>query len=195
VTDKKTTPPERDFVCRDQLPTFGRLYGHGLVIAFMQMLSCIVLALFVMPVLAFTGGGLSPGAWVFTAIFLSIAWLMVFPEVASHRREIGTAKRAMVVAVVTACCVNACVLPLHFVFGGVASGFEFAYSVALYGSISFLWTMSCWGAAILKHGRINIIERGACLHCGYDLTGNQSGQCPECGAAVEDSLVRGTDFN
>jgi hypothetical protein len=24
-------------------------------------------------------------------------------------------------------------------------------------------------------------RRGLCLHCGYDLTGNVSGRCPECG--------------
>ncbi|RJP32468.1 MAG: hypothetical protein C4547_13800 [Phycisphaerales bacterium] len=24
-----------------------------------------------------------------------------------------------------------------------------------------------------------------CGHCGYDLTGNVSGRCPECGRAVE----------
>ena len=26
--------------------------------------------------------------------------------------------------------------------------------------------------------------RGLCLHCGYDLRGNVSGICPECGATV-----------
>jgi hypothetical protein len=24
-------------------------------------------------------------------------------------------------------------------------------------------------------------KRGLCIHCGYDLTGNTSGVCPECG--------------
>ncbi len=28
-------------------------------------------------------------------------------------------------------------------------------------------------------------SRGRCLSCGYDLTGNESGACPECNAAVE----------
>jgi hypothetical protein len=30
-----------------------------------------------------------------------------------------------------------------------------------------------------------LVERraaGRCVHCGYDLTGNLSGTCPECGA-------------
>jgi hypothetical protein len=29
-------------------------------------------------------------------------------------------------------------------------------------------------------------ERGLCLHCGYDLTGNVSNVCPECGTQIED---------
>ncbi len=28
------------------------------------------------------------------------------------------------------------------------------------------------------------IPPGHCPRCGYDLTGNVSGRCPECGAAV-----------
>jgi hypothetical protein len=27
-------------------------------------------------------------------------------------------------------------------------------------------------------------RRGCCLNCGYDLTGNVSGVCPECGEAI-----------
>jgi predicted RNA-binding Zn-ribbon protein involved in translation (DUF1610 family) len=27
-------------------------------------------------------------------------------------------------------------------------------------------------------------EKGQCLACGYDLTGNVSGTCPECGEKV-----------
>jgi hypothetical protein len=26
--------------------------------------------------------------------------------------------------------------------------------------------------------------QGLCIHCGYDLTGNISGVCPECGESV-----------
>jgi len=28
-------------------------------------------------------------------------------------------------------------------------------------------------------------RRGLCLKCGYDLTGNESGVCPECGSEIE----------
>ncbi len=31
-----------------------------------------------------------------------------------------------------------------------------------------------------------IYEDGCCFNCGYDLTGNVSGTCPECGHASED---------
>ena len=27
--------------------------------------------------------------------------------------------------------------------------------------------------------------RGLCIECGYDLTGNMSGVCPECGTKIE----------
>jgi hypothetical protein len=33
--------------------------------------------------------------------------------------------------------------------------------------------------------RVRRQRRGACLDCGYDLTGNVSGTCPECGRVVD----------
>jgi len=32
---------------------------------------------------------------------------------------------------------------------------------------------------------------GKCDHCGYDLTGNVTGVCPECGAGIGKSKVQG----
>ena len=34
--------------------------------------------------------------------------------------------------------------------------------------------------------RLRLVAQGVpiCLHCGYDLTGNSSGRCPECGDAI-----------
>jgi hypothetical protein len=29
------------------------------------------------------------------------------------------------------------------------------------------------------------VQRGRCSQCGYDLTGNTSGACPECGSAIQ----------
>lgn len=33
-------------------------------------------------------------------------------------------------------------------------------------------------------------RRGRCVNCGYDLTGNVSGTCPECGAVAEAAAER-----
>jgi hypothetical protein len=39
--------------------------------------------------------------------------------------------------------------------------------------------------AFWRHRRRSMrIKRGLCLSCGYDLTGNMSGVCPECGKAL-----------
>jgi hypothetical protein len=41
-------------------------------------------------------------------------------------------------------------------------------------------------AADALMGRLRCFRReGLCVSCGYDLTGNVSGRCPECGAACE----------
>ena len=32
-------------------------------------------------------------------------------------------------------------------------------------------------------------RKGHCLHCGYNLTGNESGVCPECAAAVPNGVI------
>ena len=39
--------------------------------------------------------------------------------------------------------------------------------------------------------RRRVCTEGRCAQCGYDLTGNVSGRCPECGVAV--SLARSCD--
>jgi hypothetical protein len=33
----------------------------------------------------------------------------------------------------------------------------------------------------LVHWRHERAKRNPCVHCGYSLTGNVSGRCPECG--------------
>jgi hypothetical protein len=33
------------------------------------------------------------------------------------------------------------------------------------------------------------VKKGHCYGCGYDLTGNESGICPECGAAISESTA------
>ena len=40
---------------------------------------------------------------------------------------------------------------------------------------------------VIRHGIVvrDRRRRGLCVRCAYDLTGNESGVCPECGASVE----------
>ncbi len=38
--------------------------------------------------------------------------------------------------------------------------------------------------AVLAARRTYRREHGLCVNCGYDLTGNVSGRCPECGTAI-----------
>lgn len=47
--------------------------------------------------------------------------------------------------------------------------------------------MLCWYGLVLFHRRVwrdGQSVAGLCIGCGYDLTGNTSGTCPECGAEV-----------
>lgn len=52
-------------------------------------------------------------------------------------------------------------------------------------------TLLAWSAFLFlftRHARQHWLRRdGACGECGYPLTGNASGRCPECGAAVIES--------
>jgi hypothetical protein len=42
-----------------------------------------------------------------------------------------------------------------------------------------------WTPSMVRHfRRFRYRRANRCPRCGYDLTGNVSGQCPECGAAV-----------
>ena len=44
--------------------------------------------------------------------------------------------------------------------------------------------------AALRRRRARRAAAGRCARCGYDLTGNVSGVCPECGAPEVDTLAR-----
>jgi hypothetical protein len=39
--------------------------------------------------------------------------------------------------------------------------------------------------------RLSAVPEGCCLKCGYDLTGNVSGRCPECGGAIGGERIEG----
>lgn len=59
-----------------------------------------------------------------------------------------------------------------------------------------LWMMLLslgWLPFLLVRNRLRSLRRrrrGLCLKCGYNLQGNTSGRCPECGTAVDSGLER-----
>ena len=58
-----------------------------------------------------------------------------------------------------------------------------------------LWFVVVVGAVLLGALRISRPARvkvGHCIACGYNLTGNVSGRCPECGAATGDAACETT---
>jgi hypothetical protein len=55
-------------------------------------------------------------------------------------------------------------------------GFIYAVAVPLWALLLFLISM------LFLSGRLRVRRSGGnCVRCGYDLTGNTSGTCPECG--------------
>jgi len=48
-------------------------------------------------------------------------------------------------------------------------------SVAMCHFLTLWWT---------RRQRAKLLRAGLCTNCGYDLTGNTSGVCPECGAPI-----------
>ena len=57
-----------------------------------------------------------------------------------------------------------------------------ALAFCVYGTIVFIRTL--WRRRL-----------GLCLGCGYDLCGNRSGICPECGRGIGDDLPAHRESN
>lgn len=57
----------------------------------------------------------------------------------------------------------------------------------------FIWFSLAFAAAIpafrIARWKTCYIPEGLCLNCGYNLTGNTSGICPECGTAILDHMT------
>ena len=75
-------------------------------------------------------------------------------------------------------------------------GFVVPSAQPAFGPIAGIWVVPVWIAllALLVPTTIAWIKcrrypPGHCQRCGYDLTGNVSGTCPECGTAVEADAV------
>ncbi len=57
-------------------------------------------------------------------------------------------------------------------------------------AMSFWWltvpvaALGAWGSTSLQRRALEVVKSSDCEVCGYDLTGNESGRCPECGEPV-----------
>jgi hypothetical protein len=60
---------------------------------------------------------------------------------------------------------------------------KFNYALVRYAGVVFFscWLLSLIAAHLSEQGKERRNSCGLCRHCGYDLTGNTSGVCPECG--------------
>ncbi len=66
------------------------------------------------------------------------------------------------------------------------------WGLSAYVSPRFLWVIACllatYPAVTFMRGplrRRRRRKRGLCVGCGYDLTGNITGVCPECGVPID----------
>ena len=81
-------------------------------------------------------------------------------------------------AVFLMCMAGVLVVP----FLGLERGYALPLLVVTAGALTCVAGRFVWKSMPREQQRIRR-ARGLCLHCGYDLTANVSGVCPECGAA------------
>ena len=56
--------------------------------------------------------------------------------------------------------------------------------VPLWGAVALLAAYPIYAMVREDRTRRERKRRGFCVHCDYDLTGNESGVCPECGEKI-----------
>src|SRR5262245_24466128 len=67
-------------------------------------------------------------------------------------------------------------------FGGGLDLFVFIPLLPISIAVSVLSAFFWWREWLREHRHFPF---GHCRRCGYDLTGNTSGVCPECGTAID----------
>jgi len=133
----------------------------------------------------------------FLVVSLAVITAVLFP--ATHLADVGkriaTARRMALVALnsVTWLAIGISSF-FYFILGGIPNLDILLATVGIY-SASFLVSMLLWYGYVWLGGEIIIVSSDSCNHCGYNLTGNTSGVCPECGGTVEDVLVREADVS
>jgi hypothetical protein len=68
-----------------------------------------------------------------------------------------------------------------------SSGWGTQYVLPLWVPLAVSAIPSLW-LAERRYGRYQRVPKGCCEKCRYDLTGNLSGICPECGSSIPDAI-------
>ncbi len=128
------------------------------------------------------------GIWVCMAILWGVwAWIfLVYWRQGDRYTHYGKLIRALVAGSIAESIVA---IPVH-IWATHQRGCYCArgtYTTLVFAGTVLLWA---FGPGIIllyareKYRRARLFPR--CIRCGYDLTGNVSGVCPECGAKIED---------
>ena len=73
---------------------------------------------------------------------------------------------------------------LMLLFPPEARGFFILFILCIAALVAAIAGVSRWIGDYPRRKRNKLIMCGLCPHCGYDLYGNVSGVCPECGTPV-----------
>ncbi len=78
----------------------------------------------------------------------------------------------------------------RWAYPGLSSDLRFAaIGLAVFGGAQ--WVAITHILVVLQGGRRRVPDPGKCRRCEYDLTGNVSGVCPECGTAIAPGCTNG----
>ena len=124
--------------------------------------------------------------WAFVPTFLAIA-VYPFASIIALYKRIPFARLAFPFAVGLG---FGCVFTLFWTqiilgYGGLkmaVDGWVVLSAVTI--ALSACTGMLVWGLCRICRGRVLIQDGMICVICAYDLTGNVSGTCPECGTAT-----------
>jgi hypothetical protein len=138
------------------------------------------------------------------SIAMGSLWPWIMRQAGSHTAEVGIATMAL--------------WGLLFIVAGVLGGYNGSWFLTLIGAVGvFASAVITFVAVSGKAGPIGcapfavslaaaahpIAQRisqrravcgGRCKNCGYDLTGNVTGQCPECGTIHSKRLWKRTRY-
>ncbi len=152
------------------LPTADSIVMHR---KFPASLIALIGAIHITLVAAFLDGGWDADLFVSAGMLGLLYYLPLYLVVKSFAPKQVQAWPVLVGAVMLA----TIFVPLLADFIGI--------ELALVLTPLLVWSVLALPAIVLLQDVEPVLVRGVCNRCGYDLTGNETGVCPECGRPVE----------